>query len=491
MGKSKKQKGADKSSGKKDRNKDGLQGSSKISMSKEDESRLLNFLVVLDKQEKDLARFVAAVGETEGMEDSDSADGSDGGSDSDSDSEGYVEGSQDSDDGVASSESPIKARPVTVSPDERERQEELFKRKLIRSDRLQSRQDEDRIHAEKAMAKLAVRSSVMSNSASQSSAVGSPSGGRAPAPNEKPKPASGGSIRVQLSCCADDSTSKKKRAELAVAKLAVLDRNMPPEDLVVLMQKKFGLTGAANAVKYSSLRVVNGGAFLSLLVLEDNAHIQLYCDPRATKKSRGRPGSGEVASVATGGNDVLKQQDQSQGPDTPSAPVMSVTAPVEPELTSPTEPDVASVVEDDEEDHCPTKADDDMQAGLQKLVSTPAYQKILKERTALPIFNAKETILEALSTNQVVVVSGETGSGKTTQLPTYILDDAIERGRGTQTYIVCTQPRRIAAVTVAERVAFERCEQTAGDTVGYQIRLQNVSGPATRILHCTTGVLLR
>lgn len=81
---------------------------------------------------------------------------------------------------------------------------------------------------------------------------------------------------------------------------------------------------------------------------------------------------------------------------------------------------------------------------------------------------------------------------QTTQLPTYILDEMLAEGRGSEAYIICTQPRRIAAITVAERVSFERCESSsAGNTIGYQVRLQSVCSENTKILHCTTGVLLR
>jgi HrpA-like RNA helicase len=91
---------------------------------------------------------------------------------------------------------------------------------------------------------------------------------------------------------------------------------------------------------------------------------------------------------------------------------------------------------------------------------------------------------------QVVVVSGETGCGKTTQLPQFILEDAIARMRGLETNIICTQPRRISAVSIANRVAEERGESVGG-TVGYRIRLEGESSNLTRLLFCTSGVLLR
>ena len=88
------------------------------------------------------------------------------------------------------------------------------------------------------------------------------------------------------------------------------------------------------------------------------------------------------------------------------------------------------------------------------------------------------------------MISGETGCGKTTQLPQFILESEIEAGRGAQCNIICTQPRRISAVSVSQRVAAERGE-SVGDSVGYQIRLENRRSDGTRLLFCTTGVLLR
>lgn len=80
--------------------------------------------------------------------------------------------------------------------------------------------------------------------------------------------------------------------------------------------------------------------------------------------------------------------------------------------------------------------------------------------------------------------------GKTTQVPQIILDDLIDRDRGSEAYIICTQPRRIAAISVAERVAHERL-QRCGQSVGYQIRLKSKCSQDTRILFCTTGILLK
>ena len=88
---------------------------------------------------------------------------------------------------------------------------------------------------------------------------------------------------------------------------------------------------------------------------------------------------------------------------------------------------------------------------------------------------------------QVVIVSGETGCGKTTQLPQFILEEAMSAGLGPATNIVCTQPRRISAISVAKRVAQERGE-AAGQTVGYRTRVQERVSPDTKLLFCTSGV---
>lgn len=104
----------------------------------------------------------------------------------------------------------------------------------------------------------------------------------------------------------------------------------------------------------------------------------------------------------------------------------------------------------------------------------------------LPVSAARDDIAEAVSSSQVVIVSGQTGSGKTTQLPKILL----ELGRGTHgRQIVHTQPRRLAARTVAERIASEMGVHL-GDEIGYQVRFTDETSPKTRLRVVTDGILL-
>lgn len=119
------------------------------------------------------------------------------------------------------------------------------------------------------------------------------------------------------------------------------------------------------------------------------------------------------------------------------------------------------------------------------------YQDMLAARAKLPAHEHALEVITELDQNQVVLISGETGCGKTTQVPQFILDDAIESGRGGKVNILCTQPRRLAAIGVASRVNDERCDEPIGGTVGYQIRLENKTSAKTRLTFVTTGILLR
>ncbi|KAL2760315.1 hypothetical protein ACRALDRAFT_2024327 [Sodiomyces alcalophilus JCM 7366] len=111
---------------------------------------------------------------------------------------------------------------------------------------------------------------------------------------------------------------------------------------------------------------------------------------------------------------------------------------------------------------------------------------IKQQRESLPVFAFRQKFLDAVRDHQVLVVIGETGSGKTTQLTQYLAED----GFANQGIIGCTQPRRVAAMSVAKRVA-EEVGCTLGEEVGYTIRFEDRTSPATRIKYMTDGMLQR
>ena len=149
--------------------------------------------------------------------------------------------------------------------------------------------------------------------------------------------------------------------------------------------------------------------------------------------------------------------------------------------------------------------------------ATPQWQRMAGARAQLPMADHRKELLAAVGLYtgaesagagsgeggcgargaqavraRVAVVCGATGCGKTTQLPQFILEEAFARGAGAQTKVVVTQPRRVAATSVAARVASEMGEPSGpGGLVGYAIRGESRQSPQTQLLFCTVGILLR
>jgi len=139
---------------------------------------------------------------------------------------------------------------------------------------------------------------------------------------------------------------------------------------------------------------------------------------------------------------------------------------------------------------------DSDQQGWQKIISQIEQSyAVVKQRKdvvpaitfpeALPVSDKREEIAEAIQNNQVLILAGETGSGKTTQLPKICLSI----GRGVRGLIGHTQPRRIAARTVAMRIA-EELNTPLGESVGYQVRFTDQASDNTHIKLMTDGILL-
>jgi len=115
------------------------------------------------------------------------------------------------------------------------------------------------------------------------------------------------------------------------------------------------------------------------------------------------------------------------------------------------------------------------------------FNSIQKKRSTLPAAHYRQAVCNLLKQHQIVLISGETGCGKSTQIPQFLLD---EPSIGPTCCMAITQPRRISAVAVAERIASERSEEV-GRTIGYNIRLDSARNASTQVLFMTPGVLLR
>lgn len=126
-----------------------------------------------------------------------------------------------------------------------------------------------------------------------------------------------------------------------------------------------------------------------------------------------------------------------------------------------------------------------LNASIRKRSRRKAGVPTLTYPHSLPITRKKDEIVEAVRNHQVVVITGETGSGKTTQIPKMCL----EAGRGIDGLIGCTQPRRAAAITVAHRIA-EELREEIGKSVGYKIRFEEKTGRDSYIKIMTDGILL-
>lgn len=127
-------------------------------------------------------------------------------------------------------------------------------------------------------------------------------------------------------------------------------------------------------------------------------------------------------------------------------------------------------------------------------VSSPSYTRMLQFRMNLPIWDFKQHLLAAVESNQAIIICGETGCGKSTQVPTFILENELSNGRDCRIY--CTEPRRISAISLARRVSEELGEHknevgTSRSMVGFAIRLESQVTASTRLVYATTGVVMR
>jgi len=138
---------------------------------------------------------------------------------------------------------------------------------------------------------------------------------------------------------------------------------------------------------------------------------------------------------------------------------------------------------------------DALKTQFEERMKSAKYQEYDMDREELPVMGIRDQMFVELECHDVLIVSGSTGSGKTTQIPHLLLANEMLHGNGARTNIVVTEPRRISAVSVAERVSVELGETTGAggpdSFVGYQIRGQKRVSGSCKVVYCTTGVILR
>ncbi|KAL2265029.1 hypothetical protein VTJ83DRAFT_7539 [Remersonia thermophila] len=126
--------------------------------------------------------------------------------------------------------------------------------------------------------------------------------------------------------------------------------------------------------------------------------------------------------------------------------------------------------------------------------ASPKFQRMLESRMQLPMWQFRQQVVDAVDQHQVVIICGETGCGKSTQVPSFLLEHQLVQGKPCK--IFCTEPRRISAISLARRVSEELGENkndlgTNRSLVGYSIRLEANTSKETRLVYATTGIVMR
>ncbi|KAM0333990.1 hypothetical protein ACHAQA_001010 [Verticillium albo-atrum] len=126
--------------------------------------------------------------------------------------------------------------------------------------------------------------------------------------------------------------------------------------------------------------------------------------------------------------------------------------------------------------------------------STPRFQAMLQSRMQLPMWQFRQQVVDTVDREQVVIICGETGCGKSTQVPSFLLEHQLAQGKPCKIY--CTEPRRISAISLAKRVSEELGEGrgevgTPRSLVGYSIRLEANTSKETKLVFATTGIVMR
>lgn len=130
----------------------------------------------------------------------------------------------------------------------------------------------------------------------------------------------------------------------------------------------------------------------------------------------------------------------------------------------------------------------------QRKSSSPKYQNMLLSRMQLPMWHFRQQVVDTVDQEQVTIICGETGCGKSTQVPSFLLEHQLSQGKPCKVY--CTEPRRISAISLARRVSEELGENkndigTPRSLVGYSIRLEANTSKESRLIYATTGIVMR
>ncbi len=299
------------------------------------------------------------------------------------------------------------------------------------------------------------------------------------------------SVRLSISC-------PKGKGKSEAPKLLVYPRITPVEEIISKMRAKFGV-----GAKFNALKIVSSGILLDdfeMMTLPDGEQLHLVAEEKKNLSKRPStiaPTENTKAPVSAPPESSVKcetpvKEEKLVNKEENSRPNEDLES-GEIDWTAPSLPVQLNLSDLPTLNPNPALSKEILDI-YQRRASSSRFLEVQSQREQLPIFQQKQEIIDLINRHRVVVISGETGSGKTTQLPHYLLEDMITRERGAECNITCTQPRRIAAISVAERVHYELLEEkeTLGDgLVGYQIRLDSRSSNRTRLLYCTTGVLLR
>ncbi|KAL8858695.1 MAG: hypothetical protein Q9178_004783 [Gyalolechia marmorata] len=170
-----------------------------------------------------------------------------------------------------------------------------------------------------------------------------------------------------------------------------------------------------------------------------------------------------------------------------------ICRPASPNSSHP-EPHVNLAEENQEEQPARTENLDYFKSMWASKSATPLFSHMMRQRKNLPIWGFKEKILQTILSHQTVIICGETGCGKSTQVPSFILEHELSSGKVCKVY--CTEPRRISAISLARRVSEELGERksdvgTSRSLVGYAIRLESKLVHETRLVYATTGIIMR